>query len=179
MAKAALQAIEQHSEVTAFEQWLAIGRNLVDQRRNVDWLLGDWLAEGKERYPEQVGFDFLADALGIAPRRLKDIDQAVRAFPAHMRDTTLTIEHHAGVASLPVQEALPLLKQAKEQHWTPEQTRVEASRLRMSDRTHERAAPDADSALASFIHHWNRLPRQVRLEAAELIADAEGGEIEP
>lgn len=38
---------------------------------------------------------------------------------------------------------------------------------------------DTDALLTSFLRHWNRLPRSVREDAAELIANCHLEEIEP
>jgi len=159
-----------------FSAWVEEGRSLAEKRRNVDWEIGDWMLSGREHgFLDQAGFDFLADNLGIAPKRLKDITKAAIAFPVHLRDAALTIEHHAAVSPLPKQEAMELLHAARDKHWTPEQTRYEAMKAhpRDTDRKVE------ESPLESFLRHWNRLPRPVRFEAAEMIAASHGEEIEP
>ena len=38
---------------------------------------------------------------------------------------------------------------------------------------------DHDAMLESFLRHWNRIPKAVRIDAAELIATSDGDEIEP
>lgn len=160
-----------------FDAWVATGRSLADQRRNVDWEIADWMLSGKEQgFLSQAGFDFLSENLGMAPKRLKDIAKAAEAFPLHIRDTSLTIDHHASVASLPKQEALELLHAARDKHWTPERVRHEAQAHTSEPRHLDR---NSDAILESFIRHWNRLPRSVRLEAAEMIAHSHGDEIEP
>lgn len=42
-----------------------------------------------------------------------------------------------------------------------------------------RTPVDNDALLTSFLRHWNRLPRIVREEAAEMIAASNLEEIEP
>lgn len=172
----ALTVIETTQPIDA---WLDRGRNLAAQRRDVDWQLADWLREGQDQsFIDQTGFDFLSDNLGIAPKRLKDITKAASVFPAHLRDSALSIEHHAAVAALEVQDALPLLNTAKAQHWTPERTRVEAITIRNPE-PGTRSDRDGDGLLESIIRHWNRLPRAIRVDFAELVASANGEEIEP
>ena len=157
------------------QSWIDTGRNLAAQRRDVDWRLADWMLDGKDRgFLDQTNFDFLSDNLGIAPKRLKDITKAATAFPAHLRDKALTIEHHAAAAALPKQEAMELLHAAKDKHWTPEQTRHEAMKAKPRDERQVEESP-----LESFLRHWNRLPRAVRFEAAEMIQASHGDEIEP
>ncbi len=45
--------------------------------------------------------------------------------------------------------------------------------------TNRRAPVDNDALLTSFLRHWNRLPRAVRRDAAEMIAESHLEEIEP
>lgn len=171
----ALTRIEVSQSDTAFAAWVDMGRELASRRRNVDWELGQWLVDGEvSGHVTQGGFDFISETLGIAPKRLRDIEKAAR-IPVHMRDAALTIEHHASVADIAEPTAqLELLTQAKAKHWTPEQTRHEAMKSRRpADRIND------ESPLDSFLRHWNRLPRSVRMEAAEMIAASHGDEIEP
>lgn len=171
----AVTVIEAATPPAEFNSWVDTGRNLASERHNLDWRTGEWLHEGKQAgYVDQVGMDFLADNLGTSPKRLKAIAQAFEAFPPHMRDPSLSIEHHAAVAAIPDNQGrLELLHTAKREHWTPEQTRHEAAKARTApERTDE-------SPLESFLRHWNRLPRAVRIEAAEMIAEANGELIEP
>lgn len=170
-----LAKIETSPLAVPFEAWVDTGRELASRRRNVDWELGQWLVDGEASgHLMQGGFDFISETLGIAPKRLRDIEKAAR-IPAHMRDASLTIEHHASVADIAEPAAqLELLSQAKAKHWTPEQTRHEAMKSKPRvDRLND------ESPLDSFLRHWNRLPRSVRMEAAEMIAASHGDEIEP
>lgn len=171
----AVTVIEAIPAAPTFTAWVDTGRALAARRRDVDWALADWMIDGRSQgFLDQTSFDFLSENLGIAPKRLKDITKAATAFPAHLRDKALTIEHHAAAAALPGQEALELLHVAKDRHWTPEQTRHEAMKARPRE---ERQVEE--SALESFLRHWNRLPRSDRMEAAEMIAASHGDEIEP
>jgi hypothetical protein len=162
-----------------FEDWLDRLRAAVADHQSSGWAVADCLAEGREQgHLTQVGFDFLSENLGVAPKRLKDYAKAAESFPPHMRDKALSIEHHVSVAGLDKQEALPLLQAAKVQHWTPERTRAEAMQ-RTDEERMPRTGRDEDSLLESLIHHWNRTPRSVRLAFAERVAESHGEEIEP
>lgn len=161
--------------------WLTTGRDLAAQRRNVDWQLGDWLIEGQEKgFLDQTSFDFLSDNLGIAPKRLKTITKAVEAFPAHLRDTALTIEHHAHVADLPRDEQLDLLKQAREAHWNDDDLRKQVISHRANAGRFDTLSAEEwdDHAMVSLQHAWNRASKKVRLDFLELANDANGGVID-
>ena len=42
------------SEDTPYSDWLELGQNLASQKRNLDWLIGDWINFGRQRFPEQI-----------------------------------------------------------------------------------------------------------------------------
>lgn len=161
-----------------FADWMQTGRNLLQQRAEIDWRLGDWIATGSEQF--QCDFDFLADELGIAPKALKSAAKVATAFPPHMRDTALTFQHHEAVVTLPADEALRVLKDAKARHLDERETRIAAiehkaaieQRLPMED------DDPAHRQLTTIQHAWNRATRSVRLEFLELATEANGGLID-
>lgn len=161
-----------------FADWMQTGRSLLEQRADLDWKLADWIATGSEQF--QCDFDFLADELGIAPKALKSAAKVATAFPPHMRDTALTFQHHEAVATLPADEALRVLKDAKAGHLDPRETRIAAiehkaaieQRLPMED------DDPAHRQLTTIQHAWNRATRSVRLEFLELATEANGGLID-
>lgn len=170
----ALSIIQAASPV-GFDDWLASGRLLLQQRNELDWRLGDWLAEGRETFGNQAAFDFLADELGIAPKQLKSAVKVATAFPPHMRDTALTFQHHEAVATLPTVEALDVLRAAKTQHLDDRETRIEAVRRKV-EIGQTTLLPDDDwdhHALMAITRAWNRAPEHVRSEFLELAAEAE------
>ena len=175
----ALSIIQAASPV-GFDDWLASGRLLLQQRNELDWRLGDWLAEGRETFGNQAAFDFLADELGIAPKQLKSAVKVATAFPPHMRDTALTFQHHEAVATLPTVEALDFLKSAKTNHLDDRETRIEAVRRKV-EIGQTTLLPDDDwdhHALMAITRAWNRAPEHVRSEFLELTAEAELGDID-
>lgn len=161
--------------------WLDTGRSLASQRRDVDWRLGDWLSEGRERgYVDQTGFDFLAENLGITPKRLKTITKAVDAFPTHLRNAALSIEHHAHVADLPRDEQLDLLCQAKEQHWNDDDLRKQVISHRARSGRIDTLSQEEwdDHSMVTLQHAWNRASKRVREDFLELAQGADGGVID-
>ena len=58
---------------TPYPHWLSVGRSLASQKRNIDWLIGDWIAFGRTHFPEQIELA-LAD-LADDPNRIKRIER--------------------------------------------------------------------------------------------------------
>jgi hypothetical protein len=164
---------EQPSQ-SLIDAWIETGRALVNQKRQLDWQFADWLSTGqREGYAEQVGFDFLADQLGIAPKRIKQFAATAQTFQPHTRHAELTIEHHIQVSELDKDQSAQALKLAAEKKLSPDQLANEVKRSFASPLPIINP-PDDDSLLQSFIAHANRLPRHVLADALDLLNDANG-----
>lgn len=161
-----------------FTDWLAQGRQLATSKRQIDWLIGDWIRFGRQHFPEQIEMAFM----DILPdqRERKTIERTAAAFPVHLRDASLSFAHHAYVADMPTQEALPLLVEARREKLTPKQLRLRAMDRKLdTGQILAREDDPEDEALLLCVRAWNRAPRSVREEFAEMIADSDFGVIEP
>lgn len=149
--------------------WIEEGRTLVSKRQEIDWALSDWMHTGKQAgYLEQTKFDFLSEQLGISPKALKDASKAADRFPPALRDRTLSVEHHAIVASLPQDEGLALLKKASAEKLKPQDLREAVTQHRY---THGEMFEDddVDSTLAThIIRAWNRATPAAREQFMEV-----------
>lgn len=158
-----------------FDEWRALGDDLLAKHRETQWAAADWFALGKRRakadpqFAEQ--FNLALPTIAEDPKRLEQAAKVAEAFPASERTLSLSFDHYAALASLPHGEARKILERAEREHIPPRKLidRAERPMLQLGD----------DELYSGFIRHWNRLPRHVRLDAAEVIADADGGEIEP
>lgn len=165
-----------------FERWQDIGRELAAREKVLNWWIGDWWVYGEHRYGERAE----ACAQGLFPHSfetLRNIGSVARAFPATSRQhDVLSFTHHQEIAPIARENpaaADALLDLAARDGLTVAELREAARVFRKPAERVERPAPDDDSLLAGFLHHWNRLPKAVRITAAEMIAEAGGEEIEP
>jgi hypothetical protein len=155
-----------------YPHWIGLGRSLAARKRNTDWLIGDWIAFGREHYPEQVQTALFE--LADDPRRVKRIEATVAAFPPHMRADKLSFDHHAHVARMPQQEALFLLKRAGDEKLTARQLRIE---VLLASPSFDDPDPDQDY-LVDLARRWNNAPVHVRQAFAEMIRDSDLGVID-
>jgi hypothetical protein len=167
---------------TTFDTWLSQGRDLARTRLEIDWMLGDWLAQGRDHFaPEQIELALGEIAADVEQARaLKRVEKVARAFPPAVRDASLTFEHHAKVVDLPRQEALPLLKEAREEKLPASKLRIRAM-LRKVDLglvLPREDDPEYDAMLAC-VRTWNRAPIDVREDFAEMVAESHMQDIEP
>lgn len=177
----AISVIDAGAAVVPMDAWIADGRALAAERRDVDWRLADWMITGQSYgFIDQAGFDFLSESLGIGPKRLKDIAKAATAFPAHLRDSALSIEHHAHVADLPRAEQLELLGQAKREHWSDDDLRKQAITHKVGHGHVSMLSQDEwdEHCRMALQHAWNRANPTVREDFAEQIKESHLGIID-
>jgi len=163
------------AEPLTCDDWLTIGKSIASAHREKQWEMADWFAYGKRRAKEDPQF---AAQMALAlpeitedPKRLEQAAKVAEAFPRQERTLALSFDHYAALASLPHGEARKLLEKAEREHIPPRKMIDVAQRMIPT--------LDDDRLLSGFLTHWNRLPRVVRLDAAEMIAEANGEEIEP
>jgi hypothetical protein len=167
-------------DAATVEDWLGLGRDLFTQRRQVDWLLADWVATGIDRFGDQLQLALIGGDLGVEPKFLTAAAKTAAAFPHSQRDTALTLEHHIHVADLPADERLSVLKRAHEEHWTAKQTRVEVMKRKVaSGQTTIFSDDDFEHhELMAITRAWNRARSSVRQSFMELAGEAELGDID-
>lgn len=167
-------------EATTFEEWQDIGRELAAREKVLNWWIGDWWAFGEHRYGERAKLA-AEGCFGKSFSTIATAASVCRSIETCRRRQALDWSHHAEVAPLVKQApdaAQMLLDRAERENMTVAQVRA-AVRVLQGRETEPRPAPDDDSLLGSFLRHWNRLPHHIRIDAAELIAEADGGLIEP
>lgn len=163
---------------TTYEQWLSTGQTLASAKNHLDFMVGDWIAHGRKHFPEQI--QLALEGLGIDQRQLKRIEKTVEAFPPHLRDKKLSFDHHAHVADLPTEEALPLLKEARKDHIPASQLRIRAMLRKVATgRILPRDEDADDDALTALCRAWNRASKTVRQEFADMVAESDLGIIDP
>ncbi|MFE0024392.1 LmbU family transcriptional regulator [Amycolatopsis sp. NPDC059021] len=109
----------------SFEGWERAGRQLSGIVDSSSWWLGDWLVYGKKRYTDR--YRRAIRAAGLQYQTLRNYAWVARRFDLGRRRAGLSFQHHAEVASLPVEEQDFWLDRAEEAMWTTKQLR---SRIR-------------------------------------------------
>jgi hypothetical protein len=168
-------------DCATIEQWTDYGRQLFAAEKRISWAIADWWAFGEKSYGERAAMV----AQGIFGRSfgaLRNAGSTARAFPETSRQHDVSFTHHQELAPLARRDpgaAGAMLETAAEAGLSAQEVREAARVIRDPAPRQPAPPPDDDSLLSGFLHHWNRLPRRVRLAAAELIAEANGEEIDP
>lgn len=105
------------------EEWLAHGRRLGERVERDRWSLGDWACHGERAYGELAA---AAAEIGIGYGYLRNLVTVAHKIELSRRRDNLSWDHHAAVASLPVETADELLARAAAEGWSRERMREEA-----------------------------------------------------
>jgi hypothetical protein len=164
---------------TPFKDWLALGKQLAFQHRNMGWLIGDWVSHGQTHYGEQ--FALALPEISDDPKAMRKAAAVAQAFPPALRDTALTYTHYSHLADLPRDEALALITQAKREKLTARQTRIEAiNRKAEIGQTQIWAEDDYQQMeLVALARAWNRACNMTKDEFRDMIEGIGYADIDP
>lgn len=106
-----------------FEMWEMYGKGLQVVFKSLPFVIGDWLAFGERTYGEK--YVQAVELTGYATQTMYNAKFTCDHVPQEIRrPDTLSFDHHAAVASLPVEKQIELLDEAEEQGWTRDELRA-------------------------------------------------------
>lgn len=105
----------------AFDRWERAGQQLAGIVESSAWCLGDWLVYGKQRYADR--YHRAIQVANLDYQTLRNYAWVARRFDINRRRESLSFQHHAEVASLPVAEQDRWLECAEKYGWTRNQLR--------------------------------------------------------
>ncbi|WIA54328.1 hypothetical protein N6H05_14775 [Sphingobium sp. WTD-1] len=161
--------------VTPLNAWVNEGRAIAGRITAATWELGDWANRGEqEGWCDQGKFELLGGELGLSPKRIREVHRASKAFPPHLRDSALTVEHHIQVADLPRDEQFELLGMAKDQHWNADDLRKQTITRKVETGRAAMLSQEEwdDLSRMQFLHVWNRASVAAREDIAELVSQS-------
>ena len=164
-------------ESLTFEQWEAIGAELANHAKKLNWWIGDWWAAGHHRYGERARLA-ARGLFGKEFKTLANIASVCRAFEPGRRREHLSWSHHAEAAALSPNAADMLLDLAERDRMSKAQVRAAVTTIRGT----AAPRPNADEAsVATLFRTYNRLPGELRMRVAQAFAAAaqNGMQIDP
>lgn len=109
-----------------FEEWKEIGGVIVTMGNASRWAKGDWLLEGRTKYPEMY-----AQALDGRQMSAGGVSNAMRLserFKPGMRTVSVSPDHYAAVMTWNDDDAMAMLQRAYNEGMTRDDVRVEVRR---------------------------------------------------
>lgn len=165
-------------ESMTFEQWEAVGAELANRAKKLNWWIGDWWAAGHHRYGERARLA-ARGLFGKEFKTLANIASVCRAFEPSRRRESLSWSHHAEAAALSPNAADMLLDLAERDRLSKAQIRAAVITIR--GRPASRPAVAEEEALAGLYRAYNRLSPELRRRAARAFAAVaeNGAELDP
>jgi hypothetical protein len=135
------------SETLSDEDWLNVGHRIVRVGYSMQWWLGDWWVEGKDRVRSWGGGREAAEKLGVSYATLCNYGAVSRAFEFSCRHENLRFTHHqAAMAAAPDQRHV-WLDCAEKNAWSVHQLRSEIAAIEtISNQTNQTTQTDQPEA---------------------------------
>ncbi|MDQ1038997.1 hypothetical protein QFZ75_005413 [Streptomyces sp. V3I8] len=152
-----------------FENWESAGRQLSGIVNSTSWWLGDWLVYGKDHYSDR--YERGVRAAGLQYQTLRNYAWVSRRFPMDRRRAALSFQHHAELASRPVEEQERWLDQAEQQGWSTKQLR-RAMRVARGEEARETLQADLTRRLAvpdNRLQWWHKAATQSGVELEQWV----------
>ena len=96
--------------------WAEVGRRIGAVGRNIQWLLGDWIAYGNDKFGER--YARASKISGYDTQTLMNMVYVATHFPASRRRENLSWSHHEALAALEFEEQERWLDQAVRHRWS-------------------------------------------------------------
>lgn len=98
------------------QEWAVVGRRMGGLGRCIQWLLGDWIIYGNERFGER--YSRASKITGYDTQTLMNMVYVASHFPISRRRERLSWSHHETLASLASDEQDYWLDQAARHRWS-------------------------------------------------------------
>ncbi|MEU1041044.1 LmbU family transcriptional regulator [Streptomyces sp. NPDC005551] len=148
----------------AYDEWERAGRQLADVLDSSSWWLGDWMVYGKDHYTDR--YQRGIRAAGLSYQTLRNYAWVSRRFDLTRRRAALSFQHHAELASMPVEEQDLWLERAEQRQWTTKQLRGAIRAARQSEQQPSVAAEPSRrlDVPGSRFQCWHRAAQQLGVD---------------
>lgn len=132
-------------------EWASAGRRIGAVGRSVQWLLGDWITYGNERFGER--YARASRITGYDSQTLMNMVYVASHFAISRRRENLSWSHHEALAALELDEQDEWLDQAEEHRWSVSDLRemLRLSRKRGLAEQAEVDVPEIEGATAPMV----------------------------
>lgn len=152
------------------DEWIAGFRRRAAARDAADWALADWVATGRAAGLKTTTKG-IGDALDIPHTKLGELRRVALAFPSNRRDTRLSFETHAQLATFPEAERFEMATRAAAEGWGLRSARRAALKHRQDLAGFVDEDQDTPQAVL-IMRSWNRASPEARQYFVELQAAA-------
>lgn len=152
-------------EGMSLDDWGALGQHIFVIADSSGWWLGDWLVYGQDNYPNR--YKRAIEATSLDYQTLRNYAWVARKFVPERRREKLSMQHHAEVAGLPLEEQERWLAQAEAEGWSRNELR------RRTQSANRRNPPKLSSVQVSVVgrrkQYWQKAAENSGMELMEWI----------
>jgi hypothetical protein len=143
-------------------QWAEVGRRIGSVGRNIQWLLGDWIVYGNERFGER--YARAARMTGYDTQTLMNMVYVATHFPASRRRESLSWSHHEALAAFNPEEQDRWLDRAAQHRWSVSDLRTMLRAARKKARELPAGDEQADCFLPARVLNCPRCGEEISVE---------------
>lgn len=103
-------------------EWAEAGSRIGSVGRNIQWLLGDWIAYGNQNFGER--YARASKISGYDPQTLMNMVYVATRFSVSRRRENLSWSHHEALAALEAEDQDRWLDQAAQHRWSVSDLRM-------------------------------------------------------
>lgn len=153
-------------EGMSLDDWGAVGQHIFVLSDSSGWWLGDWLVYGQENYPNR--YKRAIEATSLDYQTLRNYAWVARKFVPARRREKLSMQHHAEVASLPMEAQEHWLAQAEAEGWSRNELRrrIQAATKRNS----QQVAYVQVNVMIDRKQHWQQAAESSGMNLMEWIS---------
>jgi hypothetical protein len=115
-------------EAATYEDWLAVGAGLKNCTDSIQWLVGDWINEGRRKHEHRYGAALqilCEDGDGFDPNTIYRWGRVAQQFEVRHRSLNWTLHYLLCDTFLSDSKRAELLKAATDGKWTKQQLKDE------------------------------------------------------
>jgi len=150
-------------------EWVEVGRALFTQRRDIDWLIGDWAGYGLAQYRGDEQVEMFVQQLGLDPKRAREQARIAQAFPPAQRSTKVEFAVYGEIASVAAEDRLGFIRRAEQEHWTPKAAHHAVVEWKHAQGQLIVDEDDTTREAVEIIRAWNRASPEAREYAFDLM----------
>jgi hypothetical protein len=154
-----------------YDDWEQAGQHIARVIDSSAWCLGDWLVYGQDQYSDR--YRRAVDIAGLDYQTLRNYAWVTRRFELSRRRATLSLQHHAEVASLPEAEQDYWLDQAEKHGWSRNRLRraVRGDRRRLVDQESGSALLPRVLVRADRMNCWRRAAEIAEIDLTQWVVE--------
>ncbi|GGO96505.1 hypothetical protein EV664_107167 [Stakelama pacifica] len=163
-----------------FEAWVNLGRGIVTQRRQADWLMADWFAHGTKHFADREQVQLMLVQMGVDQKRIAADAKVAERIPEGWRSDKVSFEVAKEISKIDDPAIRQrMIVQAEREHWTSRKAHHHVVEHKAATGSLLPEDDDETRQAVELIRCWNRISPEAREYAYALMEIAAGKNYAP